>query len=148
MPRVGFEPAFQKFDRSRTINDIDSKFSIIVVIQVIKGLIQNLHYRNYYHNSWTSAIDISICDSTALCWVAFSVSWSFTQMVGHLGRGISPSQGRYLHTGQHKHRTNVHKHPCLKWDSNLQSELLSERRQFMLQSYCDRRSRCVQSCNL
>jgi hypothetical protein len=28
------------------------------------------------------------------------------------GRGISPSQGRYLHTGQHKHRkntnTNIH----------------------------------------
>jgi hypothetical protein len=28
----------------------------------------------------------------------------FTQTVGFLGRVISPSQGRYLHTGQHKHR--------------------------------------------
>jgi hypothetical protein len=27
----------------------------------------------------------------------------FTQSVGLLGRGISPSQGRYLHTGQHKY---------------------------------------------
>jgi hypothetical protein len=27
----------------------------------------------------------------------------FRQSVGHLGRGISPSQGRYLHTEQHKH---------------------------------------------
>jgi hypothetical protein len=26
----------------------------------------------------------------------------FTQSVGLLGRGISPSQGRYQHTGQHK----------------------------------------------
>jgi hypothetical protein len=26
----------------------------------------------------------------------------FTQSVGHLGLGISPSQGLYLHTGQHK----------------------------------------------
>jgi hypothetical protein len=32
----------------------------------------------------------------------------FTQSVGPLGRGISPSQGRYLHTGQHKHRINAH----------------------------------------
>jgi hypothetical protein len=23
-----------------------------------------------------------------------------------------------LHTGQHKHRTNAHRHPCTKWDSN------------------------------
>jgi hypothetical protein len=29
-------------------------------------------------------------------------SSSFTQSVGLLGRGISPSQGCYLHTGQHK----------------------------------------------
>jgi hypothetical protein len=31
-----------------------------------------------------------------------------TQLVGLLGRGISPSQGCYLHTGQHKHRINAH----------------------------------------
>jgi hypothetical protein len=29
-----------------------------------------------------------------------------TQGVGLLGRGISPSQDRYLHTGQHKRRKN------------------------------------------
>jgi hypothetical protein len=29
-------------------------------------------------------------------------SLSYTQSVELLGRGISPSQGRYLHTGQHK----------------------------------------------
>jgi hypothetical protein len=34
---------------------------------------------------------------------AFSVSYSYTQSVGVLGRGgVSPSQGRFLHTGQHK----------------------------------------------
>jgi hypothetical protein len=48
----------------------------------------------------------------------FSVSWSFSQSVGLLGRGISPSQGRYVHIGQHKHRINTHRHPCLKLDSN------------------------------
>jgi hypothetical protein len=37
----------------------------------------------------------------------FSVSWSFTQSVGLLGRGISQSQGFYLHTGQHNHTINA-----------------------------------------
>jgi hypothetical protein len=31
----------------------------------------------------------------------------YTQSVGLLGWGISPSQGRYLHTEQHKHRINT-----------------------------------------
>jgi hypothetical protein len=31
-----------------------------------------------------------------------------TQTVGFLRRVISPSQGRYLHTGRHKHRINAH----------------------------------------
>jgi hypothetical protein len=32
----------------------------------------------------------------------------FSQAVGFLGRVISPSQGRYLNTGQHKHRINAY----------------------------------------
>jgi hypothetical protein len=32
----------------------------------------------------------------------------YTQSAGLLGRGISPSQGRYLYTEQHKHRINAH----------------------------------------
>jgi hypothetical protein len=38
----------------------------------------------------------------------FSFLIFFTQSVGLLGRGTSPSQGRYLNTGQHKHRINTH----------------------------------------
>jgi hypothetical protein len=34
----------------------------------------------------------------------------FSQTVGLLGRVISPSQGRYLHTGQHKQRINAYTH--------------------------------------
>jgi hypothetical protein len=68
-----------------------------------------------------SSIDVSIYLwlYRALCWFLsnFSVSWSFTQSEGILGRGISQSQGRYLHTEQHKHRINAHRHPCVKWDS-------------------------------
>jgi hypothetical protein len=58
-------------------------------------------------------------DSTALgvlgCLFSFLI---YTQSVGLLGRGISPSQGGYLHTEQHKHRINAHKHPFLEWDPN------------------------------
>jgi hypothetical protein len=48
--------------------------------------------------------------SIALCWAlaTFSVFRSYTQSVGLLGRGVSPLQGRYLHTEQHKHRINAH----------------------------------------
>jgi hypothetical protein len=38
----------------------------------------------------------------------------YTQSVGLLGRGMRPSQGRYLYTEQHKHRINAHRHPYLK----------------------------------
>jgi hypothetical protein len=34
----------------------------------------------------------------------------FSQTAGLLGRGISPSQGHYLNTGQHKHRINTYTH--------------------------------------
>jgi hypothetical protein len=58
----------------------------------------------------------------------------FTQTVGLLGRVTSPSQGRYLNTGQHKHRINTShttKHPCLEWDSKPRSQHPSERSQFI-----------------
>jgi hypothetical protein len=61
----------------------------------------------------------------------FSVSQSFTESVGFLGRGIRQSQGRYLHTGQHKHRINAHRHPCLERDSNTRFQRSSRRRRFM-----------------
>jgi hypothetical protein len=38
----------------------------------------------------------------------FSFLILYTKSVGLLGRGISPSQGRYLHIEQHKHSINAH----------------------------------------
>jgi hypothetical protein len=38
----------------------------------------------------------------------------FSQTVGLLGRVISPSQGRYLNTGQHKHRINAYTYQTYK----------------------------------
>jgi hypothetical protein len=58
----------------------------------------------------------------------------FSQTAGLLGRVISPSQGRYLNTGQHQHRINAYTHteyPCLEWNSNPRSQRQSRRRLFM-----------------
>jgi hypothetical protein len=56
-----------------------------------------LYYYFYYYYYY---------DSTALCLAVdtFSVSWSYTQSIGLLGWGISPSQGLYLRIEQHTHR--------------------------------------------
>jgi hypothetical protein len=43
-------------------------------------------------------------------WPHIQILDLFTHLLGLLGRGISQSQGRYLHTGQHKHRINAHTH--------------------------------------
>jgi hypothetical protein len=40
------------------------------------------------------------------------------QSVGLLERGISPSQGRYLH----EHKINAHRHAYLEWDMNPRSQ--------------------------
>jgi hypothetical protein len=54
------------------------------------------------------SIYLSVCGSTALmdldCFFSFLI---YIQTVGLLGRGISLSEGRYLHTGQHKQNKNT-----------------------------------------
>jgi hypothetical protein len=60
----------------------------------------------------------------------FFSSLIYTQSVGRLGRVLSRSQGRYLQTGQHKHRINAHRHPYLERDSKPSSQRSRERRQF------------------
>jgi hypothetical protein len=77
-------------------------------------------------------IYLSLYGSTIL--VDFGSFFSFLiyiQSVGVLGRGISPSQGRYLHTEQHNARINAHRHPCLEWDLNPRPQCSSSWRRFM-----------------
>jgi hypothetical protein len=66
--------------------------------------------------------------SPLLCPGRFFSFLIYAQSVGLLGRWMSPSQGRYLHTEQHKHRINAHRHSCFDWDSNPRSQRSSERR--------------------
>jgi hypothetical protein len=61
----------------------------------------------------------------------FSVSWSYIQPAGILGRRISPSQVRYLHAGQCINRINTYRHSYLEWDSNPRPQCLSGQRQFI-----------------
>jgi hypothetical protein len=76
------------------------------------------------------AILQSFINSPRALWLFFNFVILFIQTVGLLGRGIS----RYLHTEQHKHRINIHRHPCLEWDSNPRSQRSRGRRQFMPQT--------------
>jgi hypothetical protein len=63
----------------------------------------------------------------------YSVSLIFSEAVDLLRRVISPSEGLYLNTGQHKHRkTRTHiTHPCPRRESNPPSRPPRDRRLFM-----------------
>jgi hypothetical protein len=88
----------------------------------INPIIQSKIRLQFTHTS----LFMTICLSVAL-----QPLWAYTQAVGLFGRGISPSQGRYLHTEQHKDRINAHRRACLEWDSNPRSQFSSGRRRFM-----------------
>jgi hypothetical protein len=74
------------------------------------GKLNNYSFVSPFSLSLSLSLYLSLSGSTALSWTfaAFSVFWSHTQSVGLLGRKISLSQGRYLHTEQHRHRINAH----------------------------------------
>jgi hypothetical protein len=70
---------------------------------------------------------LPIYDCTALVELGQFFSFLiYTKTGGLLGRGISPSHGRYLHKEQHKHRINARRHPCIEWDSNPVSQCLKQ----------------------
>jgi hypothetical protein len=59
-------------------------------------------------------------------WALVSIFFSLMiilQTVGLLGRVISSSQGRYLNTGQHKHRINTYTYetstPCVRFEPTI-----------------------------
>jgi hypothetical protein len=98
------------------------------------------HYFSFHQplqTSWTSlSISLSLFPvapywSVGHPWKAlFHFSFLILgQSVGLFWRGISPSQSRYLHSEQHKHRINSDTHPCFEWDSNPRSQCSSGRRQ-------------------
>jgi hypothetical protein len=76
----------------------------------------SITFKNKY-NFWV--FFLSVCGCTALVDLGHFFSFlMYTWSVRILGRGISLLQDCYLHTEQHKHRINAHRHPCLEWHSN------------------------------
>jgi hypothetical protein len=71
----------------------------------------------------------------------FSFVIFFTQLIGLLGRVVSPSPGRYLHnrtTQTQNKRTQTH--PCLEWDSKPRSSVRASEDSSCLRpcAHCDR----------
>jgi hypothetical protein len=96
-----------------------------------------MNYESVLHNNVTFSLwmfyNLPIYGCTALVHLGdFFNFLIYTQSVGLLGRGISPSQGRYLHTEQHKHRIKAHIRQLLEWESNPRSQRSSGRRRLML----------------
>jgi hypothetical protein len=104
-----------------------SLFLLVIKLKFALSLLQirqhtHIYIYNTYYYQWLYI---------PLLGLGRSLSFFILYRVGGLlGRGISPAQGRYLHTGQHKCRINAHKHPYFEWDSNTQSRYLSARRAY------------------
>jgi hypothetical protein len=101
---VAFPLSHSKFCRfTKVLIEMFEHISVFARENIL--LIEHLfHVQNKSNSSYC----LTYNGCTALCWTlaAFSLSQSFTQSVGLLGQGISPSQGRYLHTGHNK-RTQI-----------------------------------------
>jgi hypothetical protein len=97
----------------------------LAIFRLITWGINLLRYRapkltnRYLHNYSLLSIYLSVYPSIYLrLWSPFVAPWKLFQFLNpihsrydSLGRGISPSQDRYLHTEQHKHRimhTDIH----------------------------------------
>jgi hypothetical protein len=102
-PQVGFESTVPVFERVKTV----------LVLNRTTTVIGNRLDLSIYLFIYLSTY-LSIYSSTAL--VDLSHFFSFlicTLSIGLLGRGIFPSQGLYVHTGQHKHKIKAHRHRLL-----------------------------------
>jgi hypothetical protein len=142
MPQVGFEPTISVFDRRKAVHALDR--AVTVIGRIIYGESQSIS--DDCHKATIVIVNTAakvlgvihsfINGSTALRWALVAIFFSFV-ILYTVGRtpwtGISSSQGRYLHTGQYKHRINAHKHPCLEWDPNTWPQRSSGRRRCPVQ---------------
>jgi hypothetical protein len=118
--------------RHRKVSDIPSRTSTTTIFQKRTKRMGSSRWhfllRNMYNFFWLAPL-VPLYGCRGFSFIILIIS----QTVGLLGRVIGLSQGRYLNTGQHKHRkTHTHtKQPCPEWDSNLRSRPPSERRQCM-----------------
>jgi hypothetical protein len=121
------------FSLSSNIPHVHLQSALVLFLQITfsNNVVSTSGFGICFGTFYSPSRSVSFCSPLEHGWPLFSVSWSYTQPVGHLGRGISPSQGRYLHAEQHNHRINAHRQPCLEWDSNPWHQCSSGRRRFM-----------------
>jgi hypothetical protein len=86
MPRVVFESTTPVFERAKTVHVLTA---------------EPLWSPPFIHSSMFLQPFVGP-------WPLFQFRNLFYTTVGLLGRVVSPLQGRYLHTGQHKHTINSH----------------------------------------
>jgi hypothetical protein len=137
MPWVWFEPTIPASKRARTVYALDRSATVTGITRHILYDIFHFFFNKKSHYGqlvYSFTIHQKFYSPLLGFGLFFSFVIFFTQAVELLGRMVSLSQGRYLHTGQHTQRIKAHKHSCLEWDSKPRSQCSSERRQFMSQT--------------
>jgi hypothetical protein len=86
---MGFEPTMPAFEREKTVHTLDRSATVIGFHIVIFSMALPAHSGP---------------------WPLILFRNHFLKTVGLLGRVISPSQGLYLNTGQHRHRIKAYTH--------------------------------------
>jgi hypothetical protein len=100
MLRVGLEPMTSVFQPAKTVHALDRAATVIGI-------------RSFIHSSIHSSMALQPFVGP---WPLLQFRNLFFYTGGRTpGTGISPLQGRYLHTGRQNKRT--HRHPYLEWDS-------------------------------
>jgi hypothetical protein len=77
------------------------------VPQVMDNNEHNIRIINQIFSQTKAIFSMALTAHSGL-WPLIQFRNHFSQTVGLFGRVISPSQGRYLNTGQHKHRINAY----------------------------------------
>jgi hypothetical protein len=101
------------FNCLKTCNPLNHLMAgeILVYIHTNNIIIINKSWDDKFRIAFESvclSLYLSIHGFTALLYLCrFFIFLIYTQSVGLLERGISPSQGRYLHPEQHKYRINA-----------------------------------------
>jgi hypothetical protein len=84
-----------------------------VYIKVVKYSLSCLSINGFDFTTCTGAISVYLWLYSPLLDLGRFFSFLILYTVGR-----SPWTGDQAVTGQHKHRINAHRHPCLKWDSS------------------------------
>jgi hypothetical protein len=95
---VGFEPTIPAFERVKIVHALDRAATVISYNVLHREIVLVIFIFPMISENMRCVLNANLHMTQVI----------FSQTVGLLGRVINPSQGRYLHTGQHKHRINAH----------------------------------------